>query len=286
MKINGRQIAKKILVDLRKRVKKLQEKNLIPHLAIVLIGNDPASNAYVKQKILTAKRVGIKTSLFKYPNSISEKNLLSCLNDLNHLSNIHGIIVQRPLPAQIDTRVIARVLDPANDLDGFHPHSLFQSPLAMAVLEILKNVFGRLRDGVAPAAHLEGEFKNWLKSQKIVVIGKGETGGQPIIETLRKIDIAPTIVDSKTKNPSNLTKNADIIISAVGKENVVKAEMIRKNCILISIGLSKGKDGKLHGDYDEEKIKNIALFYTPTPGGVGPVNVAMLLKNLVTTLDS
>ena len=139
---------------------------------------------------------------------------------------------------------------------------------------------------VPPAAHLGGELTQWLKSRSIVVIGKGETGGRPIIQLFKQMEIEPTVIDSKTSNPEQFTKNADIIISAVGKPNVIEPRMIKKNSILISIGLSKGKDGKLHGDYDEEKIKNIASFYTPTPGGVGPVNVAMLLENLVTAAET
>src|SRR3989344_4453304 len=287
MKINGREISDKIFDDLRRRVAKLKTKDIIPHLAIILIGNDPASHAYVKQKILNAEKIRAKTSLFKYPSSITTNDLLNHLNDINHLSDIHGIIVQQPLPSNVNLKQITNSINPKKDVDGFHPKSKFQSPIAIAVLRILEEIFnssrrssfGHLRGGVAPA-HLEGEFLAWFKSKKLTIIGKGETGGKPIIDMMRKMGIEPTVIDSKTPNAETITKTADIIISAVGKPNVLKPEMLKKGVILISIGLSKGKDGKLHGDYDEEKIKNIASFYTPTPGGVGPVNVAMLLKNL------
>lgn len=304
MKINGKEIANRIFEELKKRVIGLKKQGTIPHLAIILIGNDPASHAYVKQKIITAEKIGIKTSLFKYPSSISTKELLTRLNDLNHLSNIHGIIVQQPLPPQINLKEITLAINPKKDVDGFHPHSRFQSPIAIAVLRILEEINAGDASGGRPierpqksAGGAEDFFEDvgwdervagparWLKSKKIVIIGKGETGGKPIIETLQKMNIKPLVVDSKTPNPPKITKSADIIISAVGKPDVVRPEMIKKNSILISIGLSKGKDGKLHGDYDEEKIKSIASFYTPTPGGVGPVNVAMLLKNLVITAE-
>lgn len=279
MKINGRQIADKILVGLRKRVKKLKEKGTTPHLGIILIGNDPASIAYVKQKVITAEKIGIKTSLFQYSDSISTKDLLSHLFDLNHLKTVHGIIVQRPLPSHIDTDVISKAIDPKKDIDAFHPKSNFEPPIFMAVLEILNSIFLR-------SILIQGcSFINWLKSKKVVVIGKGETGGKPIINMFRKMNIQPEIIDSKTENPKQFIKNADIIISAVGKPNVVKPETIKKNSILISIGLSKGKGGKLHGDYEEKEIKNIASFYTPTPGGVGPVNVAKLLENLIVAAE-
>ena len=135
----------------------------------------------------------------------------------------------------------------------------------MAVFEILEKI---------------GINKIDLKSKKIVVLGKGETGGQPVINVLQKLGTKPTIIDSKTMNYEQLTKDADIIICAVGKANVLKPEMIKRGVTLLGIGISRGESAKLMGDYDQNKIKNIASFYTPTPGGVGPVNVAMLLKNL------
>lgn len=276
MKIDGKQIAQDILDNLKEQIEKLKKKNIIPKLAIILIGNDPASAAYVKQKILTAKKIGIKTSLFQYANSISAKALLSRLNDLNHLSTVHGIIVQQPLPQDINLKRVVNVIDPKKDVDGFHPESKFQTPIAMSVLKILEEIF--LRGAVTP---LRGELRRWLKSKKIVVIGKGETGGKPIIDMFEKMDIKPQIIDSKTKTPEKSTKKADIIICAVGKANILKPQMFKKGVILIGIGISKGKSAKLMGDYAENEVKNIASFYTPTPGGVGPVNVAMLFKNLV-----
>lgn len=271
MKINGKQIANTILQELKAKVKRLREKNIIPHLAIILIGNDPASKTYVKQKILTAEKIGIITSLFQYPSSISTKVLHARLNDLNHLRAVHGIIVQQPFPSSIDQEKIVNAITLQKDVDGFHPQSKFEMPIALAVLKILKEV-----QGSTPG----------VDAQKIVIIGKGETGGKPIINSFKKMRINPIVIDSKTENPENLTKNADIIISAVGKSNIVKPNMIKKDVVLISIGLHKGPDGKLHGDYEEEQIKNIASFYTPTPGGVGPVNVAMLLKNLIKSSEN
>lgn len=264
MKIDGRKIAQKILEELKEKVKKLREKNKIPNLAIILIGNDPASKTYVKQKILTAEKIGIKTSLFQYPSSISTKDLLKYLNDLNHLSTVHGIIVQRPVPQTINIEKLDQAIDSKKDVDGFHPDSKFEPPIFMAALTLLNQI------NITP------------KGKNIVILGKGETGGKPIINIFKKMGINPIVIDSKTENPENITKNADIIISAVGKPQVIKPEMIKREVILISVGLHKESDGKLHGDYEEKEIRNIASFYTPTPGGVGPVNVAMLLKNLLT----
>lgn len=280
MKIDGREIANRTFADLKKRVIKLKKKRIISHLAIILIGNDPASVAYVNQKQIKGKKIGAKINIHKLPSSVSTNSTLSLLNDLNHLTSVHGIIVQQPLPSQINLKEITLAIDPKKDVDGFHPNSKFQSPIAIAVLKILEEIHERL------ILDQGSTLIKWLKNKQITILGKGETGGKPIIITLKKLGVQPLIIDSKTKNPSSVTKKADIIISAVGRPNVIKQEMIKKNSILISIGLSKGKDGKLHGDYDEEKIKNIASFYTPTPGGVGPVNVAMLLANLVIAAEN
>lgn len=272
MKIVGKKIADKILISLKLRIVKLVKKKIYPRLAIILVGDDPASLAYVKRKEIKAKEIGIQTIIRHFSSNISQNDLFSTIQQFNNNSNIHGIIVQQPLPKQINTPLIISAVSADKDIDGFLKNSKFEMPIVNAVLEILEEVFGHLR---------EGEFKKWLKNKKIVVIGKGETGGKPTINMLEKMGIEPQIIDSKTKNPESLTEKADIIISAVGKQNIITAQRIRKGVILISIGLSRGNDGKMHGDYEESEIKNKALFYTPTPGGVGPINIAMLLKNLV-----
>lgn len=260
MLINGKEIAQKILDELKLEIQKLDK---VPHLAIILIGNDPASKAYVNQKKIKAEAVGIKTTIFNLESRIQNSELLALINKSNDDNLIHGIIVQQPLPLHLSLKSITNAIDPKKDVDGFHPESKFEPPISLAVFAILQSL------------NVSFERKN------IVVIGKGETGGQPVIQAFKKLGINLTIIDSETKNPETLTKTADIIISAVGKPQVIKPNMIKKGVVLISIGLHKGLDGKLHGDYEESEIKNIASFYTPTPGGVGPVNVAMLLKNLV-----
>lgn len=260
MRINGKEIAQKILEELKLKIQKLGK---TPHLAIILIGNDPASVAYVRQKELKGKSIGAKISINHLPSDTSQSSLLSTIQQFNHAFNVHGIIVQQPFPSHIDQEKIVNAIARQKDVDGFRSQSKFKPPISLAVLTLLENI------NISPVG------------KNIVILGKGETGGQPIIQTLKKMGINPTVIDSKTDNPEALIKNADIIISAVGKSDVIKSNMIKKGVILISIGLHKGPDGKLHGDYNEDEIKNIASFYTPTPGGVGPVNVAMLLKNLV-----
>ncbi len=275
MKIDGREIAQNILSNLKRRVETLKKKGITPHLVIILVGHDPASEAYVKQKAQKGEAIGIKVTVKNYQLSTTNYQLLEAIKQFNNDSNVHGIIVQQPLPPQIDVSAIINAVDPQKDVDGFHPQTKFPMPLAVAVLKILEEV----------SFSNTSTFIKWLGGKKIVIIGKGETGGGPIIKRLKELGIKTIVIDSKTPNPHELTKTADIIISSVGKPNIVKESAIKNGVILISVGLHKGEDGKLHGDYEEEEIADIAGFYTPTPGGVGPVNVACLLENLVTATE-
>lgn len=281
MKIDGREIAGEILEELKTKVAKLKKKQIIPMLAIILAGNDPASVTYVRQKELKAQSIGAKTIIKQFSPKISELKLIQTIQQFNDNRDIHGIIVQQPLPSHIDVQTVTLAISSKKDIDGFNPKSKFQSPIAKAVIKILKKVYIYIY-----TPRVEPQFINWLKTKKIVVIGKGETGGKPIINTLQKLGVQPLIIDSKTLNPQDITKTADIIISTVGKGNIINSKMIKKGAILMSVGLHKDRDGKLHGDYEEKAIENIASFYTSTPGGVGPINVAMLLENLITASES
>jgi len=274
MKIDGKKIAQSILDNLKKQIKKLKEKNIYPKLAIILVGNDPSSIAYVNRKEIKAKEIGIKTDIQRFPENISQDKLLKIVKQYNRNKNIHGIIIQQPLPKHLNASLIIDTVSVNKDVDGFLKKSRFEPPLALAVLEILKEVYVR-----TPGA--KSQFAKWLKNKKTVVIGKGEAGGKPIIAALKKLGVKPSIIDSKTINHELLTKNADLIISAVGKPDIIKNNMLKQGIILIGVGLHRDKNGNIKGDYSEEEIKGITSFYTPTPGGIGPVNVAMLLKNVL-----
>lgn len=273
VRIDGTEIASTIYKKLTNRVGALAKKNIIPHLAVILVGENPASVAYVTLKQKKGEAIGAKVTLLKYPTSVTTEELLKKLEELNSDPSVHGILIQRPLPEQIDVPKIELATNPQKDVDGFHPSSPFTLPLPLAVVKILEY------------CHPDN-FKEWLASQSIVVIGKGPTGGGPIIKLLNKLGVNPVVIDSKTENPNDLMKNADIIIASAGRENVVQPENIKQGVILVGVGILRGTDGKLKGDYNEEEIKDIAGFYTPTPGGVGPVNVAMLMENLLTATEA
>jgi len=273
MKIDGKAIAQSLLDSLKIRVQKLKEKNITPHMAIILVGDDPASAAYVRQKKLKGESIEAKVTIYNLESTISNEELLKLLEELNNDPLVHGVIVQRPLPPQINSEKISHDTNPQKDIDGFHPQSPYPMPLPLAVLELIKSTHG---DG----------FDKWIQTRNIVVIGKGETGGGPVIELLREKGIEPTVIDSKTTDPNAATKKADIIISTVGKKKVLHPEHLKKDVILIGVGMHKEIDDKLHADYEEEEIEKVASFYTPVPGGVGPVNVAMLLVNLLESAES
>ncbi len=279
MRINGRAIAEKIYEDLRERVGELKEHGVTPTLAVMLVGDDPASKAYVGQKEKWGERIDIDVFVESYQPDVTTEKLLDDLHSLNEQRNVHGIIIQRPLPRHINRALLTNETLPTKDVDGFHPDSPFDPPVALAVEEMLKFIYSKKR-------HREGiTFSDWIFSQHITILGKGETAGKPIQRLLTKRGLSPTVIDSKTPNPQLITKNADIIISAVGKSHVIKPEMLNRGAVLIGVGLH-GEDSKLHGDYDEQEIKNTASFYTPTPGGVGPVNVAMLFANLLRAAEN
>lgn len=307
MRIDGKKISQEILDDLREKIKNLQK---TPFLIIIQIGDDPASNVYVKQKVLKATEIGAKNQVINLSKNITPKELIEIIEKYNKDEKVDGIIIQRPLPKNIDPEIITNAVIPEKDIDGLRSDSKFEMPLGLAVLRILKEIFElksqiqstkfqinsntqntNTKKGVdfensnfGIISDLEFRYSNffsWLKSKKIIVIGKGRTGGGPVIDILKKYVANIEVIDSKTQSPDEITQNADIIISAVGKDRIINRENIKKGVILISIGMHKGKEGKLHGDYEEDEIKQITSFYTPTPGGVGPVNVSMLLKNLV-----
>jgi methylenetetrahydrofolate dehydrogenase (NADP+)/methenyltetrahydrofolate cyclohydrolase len=274
MKIDGKQIAQEILDNLKKQTKKLKEKHIYPKLAIILVGNDPSSVSYINQKKIKAELIEAKTIIKHFPSDTSTTTLLKAIKEFNDDGKVHGIIVQQPLPKHINLKDIVNAIDPKKDVDGFHQNSHFQMPINMAVLKILEKVY-------VNTPNLESRFIDWLKDKKIVILGKGKTGGKPIIKLFERMKIPVASIDSKTEEPENLTQNADIVISAVGKANILKPQMIKEGVALIGIGISRGKSAKLMGDYDQSEVKNIASFYTPTPGGIGPINVTYLLKNLV-----
>jgi len=268
--IDGLALAKEIRLEIKKEVDKLQQKGVVPGLAVVLVGDDPASHAYVKMKAKACKEVGFYSIVHEMPVSVSQEKIIETIRMMNTNSNIDGILVQLPLPKQIQTEKILEVIDPKKDVDGFHPYNT-----------------GRLvskLDSFVPCTPLGvmRMFKHYgidLRGKDVVVVGASRIVGKPMGALLLNADATVTTCHIHTKDLKSHTQNADIVIVGVGKPNLITADMIKKGAIVIDIGINKLDDGKIVGDVDFEGVGKKCSYITPVPGGVGPMTIAMLLEN-------
>lgn len=274
--IDGRKISANILKELKNSIDQDNKKNLKPaKLSIILIGDDPASNIYVQNKIKRAKEVGILAELKKFDTNISETELLKNIDILNQDDNVSGIIVQLPLPKHINKARVIGSINPNKDVDGFHPVNvgMLYSPHKHAFVPC--TAMGCLS--------LINSCTDNLVGKHVVIIGRSNIVGRPLAALLLKNDCTVTICHSRTKNLSDITKKADIVISAVGKTNFLTTEYFNENSIVIDVGINRvilpNGEAKLTGDVDFEQVKKKVKFITPVPGGVGPMTVAYLLVN-------
>lgn len=259
MKIDGKLIARQILEDLKKTIKSYK---LSPTLLVILVGESPQSLSFVRQKEKAARFIDANLIIKNLPENISSQNFLKLIGESNKDTKIDGVIVQLPLPNHLDPGRILRHIAPEKDVDGFTPKSQFTPPVVAAVFKIL---------GSIPGINI---------SKRIMVIGRGLTAGKPIAEALKKQGFKISIAHSKTRDLGGLVKKVDVVISCVGKPEIVKAEVLKAGAIVIGIGIHREPSGKLAGDFDENDVSRVASFYTPTPGGIGPINVACLMENL------
>ena len=278
MIIDGKAIAETLLETLKTQTSLLKNKGLIPALAVILVGDDLGSASYVRQKEKTAERIGAQLRVMRYEVRGRKDSIQEQIKELNADTTIHGIIVQRPLPKQLQDKELLDSITPSKDVDGFVPNSPFTVPVASAVEKNLHHTYISMQQSNNVTIE---QYMIWLTKQSSVVIGRGETAGKPIAEYLIHLGCNVSVVHSQTTNEEKQQhiKNADIIISCVGKKRVIQGA--KQGATLISVGIWRDSEGKLHGDYEEDDIKDTAAYYTPTPGGVGPVNVACLMQNLV-----
>lgn len=269
MKIDGRKIAEEIRKDLRLKIEDLRDKGITPKIAIITLGPETSWETYVRQKIRVARELGIKAVLINLEDANEEK-LIRTVREIDSDLSYHGLIVQRPIPSNFNRERVVNSISPEKDVDGFRSDSKFEVPVFLAVKKIIESV-------------VSGQLS--VVKLRFVVIGKGETAGGPIIRGLRKLGVEPQIIDTRKQNSETILKNADVVISCVGKSGVVRAENIKKGSILIGVG-THGEDEGLRGDYKVEDIEKIAAAYTPTPGGVGPINLAYLFSNLIHAAQS
>ena len=270
--IDGKALAAKMQAELKVKVDKLKEADNVPGLAVILVGEDPASQIYVRNKARQATAIGLNSSVVRLPETVSEQELLDLIEQYNQSEQWHGILVQLPLPEHISEEKVLLAIDPEKDVDGFHPMNM-----------------GRLWSGnplmipSTPAGIMEmfREYNVELSGKRAVVIGRSNIVGKPMAQLLMMADATVTIAHSKTENLRELTKEADILVVAIGRDRMIKAEDVKEGAVVIDVGMNRDEDGKLHGDVDFDEVKNVASFITPVPGGVGPMTITMLMEQTV-----
>lgn len=267
MLIDGKKISLEIKDEVKQEIKKL---NIQPALAVILVGDNPASAVYVKNKKIACGYVGIRSESFELPTQTSEEELLNLIDKLNKDKNINGILVQLPLPKHINEEKVLLAISSDKDVDGFHPFNV-------GSMMVGKDTF--LPCTPAGIIQLLKRSNIQIESKHCVVIGRSNIVGKPVSQLLLSENGTVTICHSKTKNLSDICKQADILVVAIGKAKFITSDMISSGVVIIDVGMNRDESGKLCGDVDFDNCKDIAKAITPVPGGVGPMTIAMLMKN-------
>ncbi|CAC9391544.1 bifunctional methylenetetrahydrofolate dehydrogenase/methenyltetrahydrofolate cyclohydrolase FolD [Staphylococcus aureus] len=268
--LDGKQIAKDYRQGLQDQVEALKEKGFTPKLSVILVGNDGASQSYVRSKKKAAEKIGMLSEIVHLEETATEEEVLNELNRLNNDDSVSGILVQVPLPKQVSEQKILEAINPEKDVDGFHPINIgklyideqtFVPCTPLGIMEILKH------------ADIDLEGKN------AVVIGRSHIVGQPVSKLLLQKNASVTILHSRSKDMASYLKDADVIVSAVGKPGLVTKDVVKEGAVIIDVGNTPDENGKLKGDVDYDAVKEIAGAITPVPGGVGPLTITMVLNN-------
>jgi methylenetetrahydrofolate dehydrogenase (NADP+)/methenyltetrahydrofolate cyclohydrolase len=269
--IDGKKISNEIKEEIKQEIEVIKKVDgKVPGLAVVLVGENPASKVYVGSKEKTCNALGMHSEKYVLPETTSEKELLELIETLNNKDEINGILVQLPLPKHIDEKKVIHAITPEKDVDGFHPENVgklligddtFKSCTPYGVVELLK------RTGVE------------LSGKDIVIVGRSNIVGKPLAALLINESATVTVCHSRTKDLKEVIKRAEIVVVAVGRERFLKEDMVKEGAIVIDVGINRDSDGKLCGDVDFENVSKKTSYITPVPGGVGPMTIAMLMKN-------
>ena len=271
--LDGKILSAKIKEEVKVEVTQIvKEKNITPGLAVILVGNDAASATYVASKAKACKDAGIYSVVHEMPESITQEELLETINMMNNNPKLDGILVQLPLPKHIDTTTVLEAINPLKDVDGFHPYN---------VGRMVSNLDSFLSATPFGVMRMFEEHNIELSGKDVVVIGSSDIVGKPMASLLINKKATVTVCNSRTKDLKAHTSKADIVIIAVGVPYLLKEDMVKDGAIVIDVGINRLDTGKLVGDADFEGLKNKCSFLTPVPGGVGPMTIAMLLKNTI-----
>ncbi len=270
--INGKKLAKETREKLKIKCDELKERGINPKFAAIMIGNDTASQIYIRNKSKACEEIGIEFEEYLLSENIEQKELIEKIKELNNRKDIHGILLQSPIPANLDINEAFRTIAPEKDVDGFNPLNIGKLCLNQDTF-VSCTPFGIMKMFEAYGIELEGK--------DVTIIGRSNIVGKPLIQCCLNKNATVTVCHSKTKNLKEHTQNADIIIVAIGKSKFLKADMIKEGAVVIDVGINRDSEGKITGDADFDNILSKASFITPVPGGVGPMTIAMLMNNII-----
>ncbi|MDP9740178.1 UNVERIFIED_ORG: methylenetetrahydrofolate dehydrogenase (NADP+)/methenyltetrahydrofolate cyclohydrolase [Bacillus sp. B2I3] len=270
--INGKEIAESVRQEISKEVQQLREKNIVPGLAVILVGDNQASQTYVRHKQKACEDLGMHSVLIKKPAELSQEELIQSIAELNQDDSIHGILVQLPLPGHIQEKAIIEAISPEKDVDGFHP------------INIGRMMTGQ--DAFLPCTPygvmVMLEYIDYdLEGKHVVIVGRSNIVGKPAGQLFLNANATVTYCHSRTKDLAYYTKQADVVVAAVGKRDTITSDHIKEGAIVIDVGMNRNDEGKLCGDVAFDEVKNKASYITPVPKGVGPMTITMLMKNTV-----
>lgn len=271
--IDGKAVSKKVKEDVKAECEQLKAKGIIPGLAVIIVGDDPASQVYVHNKEVACEACGFYSVKYALPAETTQDELNALVDKLNKDDKINGILCQLPLPSHLDDKEVINRIDPLKDVDAFHPVNVG------AIMIGDYNYLPCTPAGVMELIHSTGID---VSGKKAVVIGRSNIVGKPMAMLLLHENATVEITHSRTQNLADITKEADILVAAIGKAKFVKADMVKDGAVVIDVGMNRDENGKLCGDVDFEDVKDKCSFITPVPGGVGPMTIAMLMKNTLT----
>lgn len=270
--IDGKELAKETRENLKIKCNDLKEKGIVPKLAVIMVGDNKASQVYVRNKSKACDDVGIQFEEYLLEKDIKQKELDDLIIKLNKDKNINGILLQSPIPEHLDINKAFELISPAKDVDGFNPVNVGKLSLNQDTF-VSCTPYGIMK--------MFDKYNIELEGKNIVIIGRSNIVGKPLIQCCLNRNATVTVCHSRTKDIKHYTQNADILIVAIGKSKYITEDMVKENAVIIDVGINRGEDGKLTGDVDFENVNKKASYITPVPGGVGPMTIAMLLNNVL-----
>lgn len=270
--IDGKKLAKEIRESLKVEANKLKEKGIIPHLSVIMVGDNDASKVYVRNKSKACEEIGIEFKEYLLPNDTKQEELISLIEKLNKDKNVNGILLQSPIPKPLNIQEAFNTIDPKKDVDGFNPYNVGNLCIGQDSF-IPCTPYGIMK--------MFEKYNIEIDGRKVAIIGRSNIVGKPMAQCMLAKNATVTICHSRTRELKKELKDADIIISAAGKRNMVTEDMVKEGAVIIDVGMNRNDEGKLCGDVDFEKLKEKASYITPVPGGVGPMTIAMLMSNVI-----